>query len=219
MIFLLLPLIVHDAIYSDFMKYLKIWFGPCAFAVLNFIITQENWQILSYAPVTNSRPLYKKLVISTSILATVGFGLFYPYSSTHFAFVGLFIGAFGYLFTLHDHVVIEETTFKPKNNEKLKLFIVCMALVLLSNDWSVVIRSILDGSIFLTLFWNTVHFLVFLLYPIWNNVMSCIVWDREKIFRWRHFITWESEVVKLMASFYGAVVFITLYAPHWQGNY
>ena len=132
--FLLLPMIVHDAINSAFMKYLKLWFGPGAFAVLSFIITQENHQALAYAPQSRNTQLYKKLILLTPLVATIGFGLFYPVSSTHFALVGIIISTFGYIFTLHDHVFIEESYFKPKSKEKLQLFIICVALVLLTND-------------------------------------------------------------------------------------
>lgn len=219
MIFLLLPLIVHDAINSAFMKYLKLWFGPGAFAVLSFIITQENHQALAYAPQSRNTQLYKKLILLTPLVATIGFGLFYPVSSTHFALVGILISTFGYIFTLHDHVFIEESYFKPKSKEKLQLFIICVALVLLTNDWPAAFGSFIDGTIFPRIFWNTMHFLVFLIYPIWNNTMVCILYDNEKKFRWKHLITWEADVVKLMAMFYGAALFVTLYAPHWQGNY
>ncbi len=195
------------------MNALKSWFGIASCIVLNILVAAENYGTIEGNANRRNLALFKKLATLSTVAVLVGFIAFYPHSSTHFAFLGIFVGTTSYAFALHNHARSGRT------KEDYILSLICTVLVLLMNDWTVVYKSIRDGTIFYRLFWNTMHYLLFLSYAIWNNILACILDAHTKTFEWKFIIAWQKEVVETLAFFYGGVVFATLYAPSWQGNH
>jgi hypothetical protein len=213
MIMLFVPLIVHDVIYSEwFMNFLNYWFGTVAYSALLILLPYAN----AASPHHTNYPLYRGLVAFTIIASVIVFFLAFPHSADHFGFITIFMAAFVYGYFAANYffeIKFSNRKLAFKDPKTVPLLALVVALVIFMNDYTMVYQSIIDGTIFYRLFWNTIHWAIFAFYFIWNNVMLLALY--RPTFSWRFFITWEREAIKFLFLFYVAAVFVTLYAPYW----
>lgn len=205
------------------MKFLNRWFGIAAFLLLASAIFQTNFNMRrGNAPQINKT--WVRLNSATALITLFGFIALWPHSADHFAFVALIIATFFYGVLVSNQFLarVEDKTTKRtsiqfSNRRMAPLFALILALALSIIDYSLVYKSILDGTLFHRLSWNTLHYVLLTVYCIWNNAMLVGYYEQPpgSGFKLRHLIAWDRLGVKMVLYTYIATIYATLCAPYW----
>ncbi len=211
MLFLAAPIIVHDMhdiIISELVLNLfEQWFGLIVFIVGSLFFTKASLRLATDQAVDKtSEKIFKIIIIFATFSTTISFISGYPLSAAHFAFLGIFVATFFYSSALYEHCFGSEAWYRQKSKDKLQLFIICVVLVLLMNDWSMAVRSMIDGTFWHLLLWNTVHFSLFALYYLWAIMVDAIQLDFSQRLM--------DPILKGFGLGYATIIFVTLYEPY-----
>jgi hypothetical protein len=211
--FIFAPLIVRDVLHSAFLSVVKTWLGPLAF-IVTCIVT-----LFFIHDISRGRPVHQyKFFSGVVVTYVIGFlgmtTLAFPYSTNYFAALGMSASMLLYVVLLYEYTF--PWNARPSQKRAIPALI-ALALIITMNDWKLTVDSVRNGVIWWRLYDNTVSYALFCLQMISLSCLAKI--SSSNRWEWRYLIDWDKFLVKLVCRCYGFVVFLTLYAPTWQGNH
>jgi hypothetical protein len=211
LLFLLAPMIVHDALYASYLPTIKSWFGPITF-IASIVI-----QLLIMRVFTRHYQATKEFKIL--VAAFFASYLFFTWLAYPVSLLSVFAGI-GIQSLMFMYIMFSKQYFGGYNGvmtkKKWQTLAVGVLLLFLMVDWKLVVDSTRDLSIFRTLFDNTVCYCIILLHFIFDNFLGYCQRDG---FRLEFLTKWDTSTIRTLQRSYGLVIWMTLVAPTWQGNH